>query len=214
MPIWFWVTTKRAPPGYYAHNMEGGASPPLRLPDNLHFKIVPKIEFPAIGVVDEKLAGAVAEDLTVVEEVGAVDDAEGFADIVVGDEYADSFRLEISDDLLNVGNADGIDSTERLVHENVSGVHDQRARDLEAPAFAAAECVCLLLTQVSEPHGFKGLGDLCLSLRSFEWQKLRDDFDILPNRQAGENRRLLGQVSDPHACALIDSFARDISIVD
>ncbi len=43
----------------------------------------PKIELAADGIVDEEIAGAVAHDLAVEHQVGAVHDGQGFAHVVV-----------------------------------------------------------------------------------------------------------------------------------
>jgi hypothetical protein len=43
--------------------------------------------------VDQEVAGALLEHLALMDEVGAVDDAQRFADVVIGDDDADAAGL-------------------------------------------------------------------------------------------------------------------------
>ncbi len=51
-----------------------------------------------------------AFDLAFVDEVGAVDDVEGFADVVVSDEDGEAGFAEHADDVLDLGDGDGVDA--------------------------------------------------------------------------------------------------------
>ena len=77
----------------------------------------------------------------VVHDVGAIGDAQRFADVVVGDEHADAALLQVKDDLLDVGDRDRVDAGERLVEQDELRRHHQRARDLGAPPLAARQRV-------------------------------------------------------------------------
>ena len=57
----------------------------------LHVEIVAEIELAALGIVDEEVAGALRQDFALVEQIGAVDDFEGLAHVVIGDEDTYAF---------------------------------------------------------------------------------------------------------------------------
>ena len=77
------------------------------------------------------------EDGAFVEEVGAVGDAEGFVNVVVGDENADVAVFEVGDNVLDVLHGDGIDARKGLVKQQKLGVVGQGARYLGAAPLAA-----------------------------------------------------------------------------
>lgn len=92
-----------------------------------------------MGVVDELVGGAGEEDAPFLDEVGAVDDGEDFAGVVVGDEDADLLVFEDADEVLDVGDGEGIDVGEGFVEEEERGLCDEGAGDFEAASFAAGE---------------------------------------------------------------------------
>ena len=61
-------------------------------------------------VVDQVVRLAGGEDGAVADDVGPVADAEGFAYVVVGNEYADAARFEEVDDFLDVDDGNGVDA--------------------------------------------------------------------------------------------------------
>src|SRR5207244_11667983 len=69
---------------------------------------------------------AALENDAVMNDVGAVGDAQGFSNVVVRDEDADSAVAQMKDDFLNVRHRDGIDARERLVEQDEFGRHDAR----------------------------------------------------------------------------------------
>ena len=102
-------------------------------------------------VVDDLSGRAVFEDLAVGDDQGAIADAQGLGDIVVGDENAFAeFVLEPANFLLEIFDGDGIDAAERLIEQNELGIGDQGAGDFEFPPFAAAEGVGFLIPLAGE----------------------------------------------------------------
>ena len=85
----------------------------------------------------EGLRGAGLKDRAFVEEIGAVDDGEGLADIVVGDDYAYVLVLQLGDDVLDVLDGNRVDSGERLVKQDELGVYRKGAGNLAAASLAS-----------------------------------------------------------------------------
>ena len=69
------------------------------------------------------------DDLPFGDEVGAVDDVEGFANIMVGDEDGEASISQIGDDLLDIGYGDGVDSAKGFVEHEEAGFGDEGAGD-------------------------------------------------------------------------------------
>ncbi len=74
-------------------------------------------------VVDQVVRLAGGEDGAVADDVGSVADAEGFAYVVVGNEYADATRFEEVDDFLDVDDGDGVNAGEGFVQEDEARLH-------------------------------------------------------------------------------------------
>ena len=88
-------------------------------------------------VVDQVVRLAGGENGAVADDVGSVADAEGFAYVVVGNEYADAARFEEVDDFLDVDDGDGVNAGEGFVQEDEARLHGEYAGDFDASAFAA-----------------------------------------------------------------------------
>ena len=73
------------------------------------------------------------------DDVGAVDDVERLAHIVIGDQHADAAILQMLHQVADVVDGDRIDAGERLVQQDVGRMRRQRARDLDAAALAARQ---------------------------------------------------------------------------
>ena len=90
------------------------------------------------GVVGEVFGGAFEDDAAFEEEVCAVDDLEGFADVVVGDEEGEAILIaQVGDDFLDVQNGDGVDATEGFVEHEEGGLGAEGSGDGEASFLAS-----------------------------------------------------------------------------
>ena len=101
------------------------------------FEVFTEIDGADLFVVDQVVGLAGGEDSTVADDVGSVADAEGFAYVVVGNEYADAARFEEVDDFLDVDDGNGVDAGEGFVQEDEARLHGEYAGDFDASAFAA-----------------------------------------------------------------------------
>src|ERR1700752_4372903 len=85
----------------------------------------------------QTVGGAALENNTVVDDVRAVGDFQRFPYVVVGDEDPDAARLEVKNDLLDVGDGDRVNARERLVEQHELRRDDERARDLDPASLTA-----------------------------------------------------------------------------
>jgi len=77
--------------------------------------------------------------MAVVDDVGAVADAQGLAHVVIGDEHADAARLEETNDALDLDHGDRVDAGEGLVEQDEARVGRERPGDLDPATLAARE---------------------------------------------------------------------------
>ena len=78
------------------------------------------------------LRSSALEDVAFIQEVGAVDDGEGFTHIVVGDDYADILVFELSYDVLDVLDGSRVDSSKRFIEKDELRVYGKGTGDLKA----------------------------------------------------------------------------------
>src|SRR6185437_1360927 len=144
---------------------------------------------------------------------GAVDELEGFADVVIGDQDAQAAFFQAADDFLDFVHRDGIDAAEGFVQEQQSRARDERAGDFEAALFAAAESVGFafgkarkveFIEQIFQPHGAFLLADFA----GFQNRE-----DILLDRELAENGGLLGEVANAEASAFVHRQPGDVVLL-
>ena len=75
--------------------------------------------------------------MTVVNDVGTVDQAQRLADVVVCNQHPDAAVGQVPDQLLDVADGYRVDAGEGLVEKYERGPRRQRAGDLAAPPLAA-----------------------------------------------------------------------------
>src|SRR5205823_4228700 len=117
---------------------------PATIPTNiasviLQPEFLAEIEPAHVGIGDDLLGAALGENLSSIDDIGAVGEAERLADIMVGDQDADAAIGEMAHQLLNIADRNRIDAGERLVEQHVVRTRRQRARDLDAATLAAGQ---------------------------------------------------------------------------
>ena len=139
---------------------------------------------------------AVHQHLAVIDDVGAIDQAERLAHIVVGDQHADAARRQVVDQRLDVADGDRVDARERLVEQDERGAAGQRPGDFAAPAFTARQRNRRRFAQPSDPEFFQERVELLLAA-AFVWlHQLQHGHDVLLDREPTEDRGLLRQIAD------------------
>src|SRR6516164_8300860 len=72
---------------------------------------------------------------SVIDDISAVSDLQGFSHIVVCDQHTDLLGFQVVNDFLNLEHGYRIDSGKRLVQQNEFGRYHQRSRDFHAASF-------------------------------------------------------------------------------
>src|SRR4029079_16051918 len=94
--------------------------------NSLEPEVLAQIDFSYAFIINDFLWLAVGEHHAVVDNVGAVADAEGLSDVVVGNQHAAHALLEEPNDLLDVEHRDRIDAGEWLVEQDEARMRRQR----------------------------------------------------------------------------------------
>src|SRR5215475_3286760 len=100
--------------GRYASLCNSQAQFPILIQPELSPQINPSDFF----VGGQAGGSAALEDDAAVNDVGAVGNAQGFTDVVVGDQHADAAIAEVKDDLLDIRHRDWIDAGKWLVEQD------------------------------------------------------------------------------------------------
>src|SRR3954468_8851113 len=179
-----------------------------------HPEVSAQVHPPHTVVVDNLLGMSGGEDRALVDDVGAVADAEGLAHVVVGDEHADAALLEEADDALDVEDRDRIDAGKRLVKEDERGLGAEGARDLQAPALTARERNGGVLAQVRDVQVLEQLGEARLDRVGLQVLQLEDRLHVLLDGKPPEHGIFLRQVGDAEPRATVDRQVRELDAVE
>ena len=74
-----------------------------------------------LGIVSELTWSAGSKNRSIVDDISAVSDLQGFSDVVVGDEDPDLLGFKMLNDLLDLKYRDRIDTGKWLIQENELG---------------------------------------------------------------------------------------------
>src|SRR5579863_396530 len=86
-----------------------------------HAKIFAQIVTAHVGMVDDLVGRPFGQNMTAVDDIGAVDQTERLANIVIGDQHTDAATLEVTHQILNVADRDWVDAGEGLVEQHERG---------------------------------------------------------------------------------------------
>ena len=78
-----------------------------------------------------------SQNVATVNDVGAIDQPEGFPHIVIGNQNADTSPFEVTHEILDIADRDRVNARERLVEEHERRFAGERAGDLAPPPLAA-----------------------------------------------------------------------------
>src|SRR6185503_19717270 len=102
----------------------------------LHAEVFAQIYSANTVIIDNLFGMARSEHGALVDDVGAVADAERFSDVMVRYEDADAAFFQEPNDPLDVEHRDRVDAGERLVEQDEGRAGAERARDLQPAALA------------------------------------------------------------------------------
>jgi hypothetical protein len=103
----------------------------------LHPKILAQIKASHVRVRNDFVWRPFGQNVAAVNDVGPIDQPEGFPNIVIGNQNADTSPLEVTHEILDVADRDGVDARERLVEEHERRFAGERAGYFAPPSLAA-----------------------------------------------------------------------------
>ena len=147
------------------------------------------------------------------DEVSAVDDVEGFANIMVGDEDGEAGVAQIGNDLLDIGYGDGVDPAEGFVEHEEAGFGDEGAGDGEATFFSTGEGEGDLFGDVFDAELLEEFFATEAAFGAVEWLGFEDRHDIFLDGHFAKDGLFLGEVTHSHAGATIHGKAGNVFAV-
>ena len=82
--------------------------------------MLPKINPLNLGIIPEFSWSAGPKNRSIVDDISAVSDLQGFSDVVIRDQYAYLLGFKVFNDFLDLEYRNGIDAGKRLVQKNKS----------------------------------------------------------------------------------------------
>ena len=187
-------------------------NPRSRIPSHVEFGS--QINFAGFGIIDDEVARAADDHFARFDEVGAINQLQSFAGVVVGDEDAQAAIAQAAHNFLNFKNSDGIDAAERFIEQKKFGSRDERAGNFKAPFFAAAQRVGFVFGQPSHVQFIQQIFQTHVALFSGEFASLKDGQDVLFHGKFAENGRFLGEIANAESGALVHREAGDVAVLE
>ena len=103
----------------------------------LHLKVLAEIEASDVRVRNDFVWRPLGQNVAAVNDVSPIDQPEGFAHIVVGNQDADASPFEVTHEVLDVADRDRVDAGEQFVQEHERRFAGKGPGDLASPPFAA-----------------------------------------------------------------------------
>src|ERR1700677_255533 len=169
----------------------------------LHPEILAQVEPPDVGMFDDGGRWAFRQHMSTMNDVGAIDQSERLAHVVVSDQDADAAALEMPHEILDIADRDRVDAGEGFVEQYERRFSCKSARDLATPPLAARQRYRGRLAQPRNVELFEQGIERRFARLSVGLVDLQHCPDVVLDVQAAENRGLLGQIADPQARALI-----------
>src|SRR5215469_17158119 len=88
-------------------------------------KRLAEIHPPDFRILRELIRAAAAENLSRADDIGAIRDAQRFANVVIRHEDSQPVALQIQNDLLKLDHLDRIDARKRLVKQQEAGIDSE-----------------------------------------------------------------------------------------
>src|SRR4029077_13225250 len=82
-----------------------------------------------------------SKNRSIVDNISAVSDLQGFSHVVIGYKNPDLLRLQMINDPLNFNDRNRVDARKRLVQENKFWRNNQRSGNLHSAPFSSRECI-------------------------------------------------------------------------
>ena len=144
------------------------------------------------------------------QDIGAVNDFERFAHIMVGDQHADAAILQMLDQITNFADRDGVNAGQRFIQQDIGRVGRQRAGNFAAPAFTTGKRQGGGAAQMRDAEFRQQFIQHRGTAISFRFHHFQRGADILFHRQAAKDAGFLGQIAKPQPRAAIHGQHGDI----
>src|SRR3954453_3783867 len=155
-----------------------------------------EVEAPDLLVGDQRFGSTLEQDLSVVDDAGAVDDVERLADIMVGNENADVALLELAHQLADIGDRNRVDAGEGLVEEHDLRLGRERWGYSAPPPLAARQCHRRSVAQRGQTEFAEQLLEPIATGVPVGLGDLEHGEDVLLDGEAAEDRRFLRQIAE------------------
>src|SRR5262245_34339103 len=131
-----------------------------------------------LSVISEFLRSAGSKNRSVVDDISAVSDLQGFSDIVISYKNPDLLGFQMINDPLNLQYGDRINPGKRLVQQHKFGRNDQRSGYFHAASLATRKRVGETFSYVTDPKFLEQVFHSLASFLSRERQCLENGHEI------------------------------------
>ena len=139
--------------------------------------------------------------MAVMQDIGAIHDAQRLAHIVVGDQHPDTARFQRMDQAANLAHGNRIDTGKGFIQQQKCRVRGQAARDLGPPPFAARQRQRRGAAQMLDREIAQQLLQPLAPLQRVAQRDFQHGHDILFDGQPAKDRHFLRQIADPQTRA-------------
>ena len=168
-----------------------------------------------VGIGQQRIRSPLREHAAFIEDIRAVANAQGLADVVVGNQHSDAAVLQVAHDALDLADRNRVDAGERFVEQHQARLGGQRAGDLDAAALAAGQARADLVGDVVDLQFVEQVGQLALAAGLVEvGAQLQHQPHVVGDAELAEHRRLLRQVADAVLGARVHRFGGDVLAVE
>src|ERR1041385_7380106 len=108
-----------------------------------------------LGIAAEFFGSSRSKNRSIVDDISAVSDLQGFSHILNRYENTDLLRFQMVNDLLNFNYRNRVDARKRLVQENEFWRNNQRSCNLHSASFFSRECIRKAFSNVRNSEFFQ-----------------------------------------------------------
>ena len=149
------------------------------------------------------------------DDVGSVADIQGFAHVVVGNQYADAPFFQMADNALDVIHGNRIHPGKGLIQQNEIRVGGQAAGDFRPAPFAAGQAHSQGIANVSDMEFLEQAFHALVTFRLAQFLAgFQDRHDVFFHGQAAEDAGFLGQIADAALSAAMHGQMGDVCLID
>ncbi len=164
-------------------------------------------------IINDFFGLAVGKHGAIVDDVGAIADAESFSHIVIRNQHADAAILEKTDDFLNIQHRYRVHPRERLVEQDEARSGGQGPGNFHAPPLPAREAHRGAREQVTDVEIVQQCVQLVADHVGIAVVELQHRLHVLADRQAPEDGGLLRQVGKAEPGAAVHRHVGEPRVV-